>query len=154
MISFTARITKRKILVFIFVLLAIAAILLALFGQGPAEAENPVDGSTSDARIAFLSSFGWNCDPDSESEKDTVIPSVFDDVYQPYNDIQLAQGFDLSPYKGQTAKLYSYQILNYPNSGDNIYASLLVLDGVIIGGDIHSTALDGFMHGFQAVDPQ
>ena len=39
---------------------------------------------------------------------------------------------------------------NYPGYEDLdcIHATLLIYDGQVIGGDICSTQLDGFMHGF------
>ena len=38
-----------------------------------------------------------------------------------------------------------------PTDG-SIRANLLVYDGVVIGGDVCSVALDGFMHGFERPD--
>ncbi|MBR6748707.1 MAG: hypothetical protein IKM07_07185, partial [Clostridia bacterium] len=37
---------------------------------------------------------------------------------------------------------------NYPGGLSDVAANLLILDGEVIGGDISSTLLDGFMHGF------
>ena len=46
-------------------------------------------------------------------------------------------------------KKYTYQILNYPSAekDDIIKADLLVSDGRVIGGDVYSPKLDGFIIG-------
>ena len=59
-------------------------------------------------------------------------------------------GFDLSPYQGQTVDLYCYRLLNYPGTEETVYLALYVSDGRVIGGDIHTAALDGFMHELRA----
>ena len=43
---------------------------------------------------------------------------------------------------------YVYEILNYPDAASPVYASILVYEGHIIGGDITNTAPDGKIHGF------
>lgn len=149
MISFTAKITKTRF----FIALAVILIPLLIFSATYISKNNKPDtttlkASTQAERIAFLKQFGWEVDTDDETIKDTVIPSVFDNVYEAYNSIQKAQGFDLSQYKGRSVKLYSIKIINYPKNSEYVYATLLVLDDKVIGGDIHSTELNGFMHGF------
>ena len=64
--------------------------------------------------------------------------------------MQQAQGFDLLPYAGEKCTQYRYRITNYPNTSDGVFATLLVFEGNIIGGDVASGAEDGFMHGFAA----
>ena len=76
-----------------------------------------------------------------------MIPAQFNDVYTAYNVMQQAQGFDLEPYAGQICTQYVYKVENHPGD-DQVYATLLVYGDEIIGGDIASTAVDGFMHGF------
>ncbi|MBR2893486.1 MAG: DUF4830 domain-containing protein, partial [Clostridia bacterium] len=48
---------------------------------------------------------------------------------------------------------WSYEIKNYPgyeNTDGVIRGNILVYDGIVIGGDICSIELDGFMAGFMA----
>ncbi len=83
---------------------------------------------------------------------EVIIPSEFDDTYKAYNEIQKKQGFDLEKYKGSGVKRWTYEIKNYPGYAEDsgcIRANMLVCDGKVIGGDICSVELDGFMHGFQ-----
>ena len=82
--------------------------------------------------------------------REVVIPAKFNDVYAAYNTMQQAQGFDLLPYAGEKCTQYRYRITNYPNTPDGVFATLLVFEGNIIGGDVASGAEDGFMHGFAA----
>ncbi|MDD7216643.1 MAG: DUF4830 domain-containing protein, partial [Oscillospiraceae bacterium] len=82
---------------------------------------------------------------------EVIIPAEFDRGYEKYNEIQKAQNLDLTPYAGKRAKRWTYNIKNYPGyEGDSgtVQANILVYEGAVIGGDICSTELDGFMQGF------
>ena len=56
-------------------------------------------------------------------------------------------------YKGEDAVQYTYIITDYTddsgNTLDNIRMNLIIVSGRIVGGDICSAALDGFMTGLQ-----
>lgn len=108
-------------------------------------------GETSQERKSFFNHFGWEISDDPLEVKETVIPSEFDESYEKYNNLQKEQGFDLEKYKGVRVKAWSYEILNYPeheNSDGVIRGNLLTHNGKIIGGDVCSIELGGFMHGF------
>ena len=101
--------------------------------------------------LSFISSYGWQVDEEPVEVREVIIPEVFDEVYSNYNEIQLKQGFDLEKYSGQRVKKWTYIIRNYPESSqidDFIRVNVLVCDGAIVGGDVCSVKLDGFMHGF------
>lgn len=106
--------------------------------------------ANAEERIAFFSQFGWEINEEPCEVKEVIIPTEFDETYQSYNELQKSQNLDLENYKGARVKMWSYEILNYPNEDTEaqIRGNILVFDGVVIGGDISSTALDGFMHGF------
>lgn len=111
----------------------------------------PMKGGTHQERADFFSRFGWKIADEPVEIKETVIPEEFDDTYREYNNIQKDQNLDLEKYKGKRVKSWSYEILNYPeyeNSDGTIRGNLLTYEGKIIGGDICSIELDGFMHGF------
>ncbi len=105
--------------------------------------------STPEERAAFLKKCGWEVDIASEEEQLIHIPEHFTAVYQDYNDLQIQQGYDLSLYGGQDCTLYSYTVLNYPDPQQTVIANLYIYRNRIIGGDIHSTNLDGFMIGIK-----
>lgn len=146
MINFTAKLTKQRIAA-IALIIAIPLLFMASVTAVKSNAVTYSDGSTKDLREQFLSSFGWKGDFENETSKTTTIPSEFNDVYTSYNEIQKICGYDLEQYKGKSVTLYSIPITNY-DSNDDVFASILVYENKIIGGDIHSTALDGFMHSF------
>ena len=73
-------------------------------------------------------------------------------MYENYNQVQKAQGCDLSKYGGKKCKRYTYVVKNYPDHPENVRANLLVYKNKLIGGDICSLELDGFLHGL--VPPQ
>lgn len=103
---------------------------------------------TTDGRIAYLAANGWEAEPATETEQTVVLPRVFGGIFADYNGLQRQQGFDLEPYAGLSVTVYNYQITNY-DSADTVYATLYLYKNRIIAGDIHSTSLDGFMHGIR-----
>lgn len=107
---------------------------------------------TADDRLKFISDFGWIVDEDPVEVRQIAIPQEFDDVYNNYNQLQISQGYDLTDFAGRSAKRWTYVIRNYPDVSSNedyVRINLLVCDGKIIGGDVCSIKLDGFMHGFE-----
>ena len=104
---------------------------------------------TNEERIRFLSSFGWETGSEPIEITEVIIPAEFDETYEKYNEIQRSQGLDLRKYKNKRIKRYSYEVKNYPGEIANIRANLLISDGMIVGGDVCSIELGGFMHGFQ-----
>ncbi len=79
--------------------------------------------------------------------REVMIPAQFNDVYENYNAMQQAQGFDLRPYAGEVCTQYKYHITNYPGETE-VFATLLVRGRLIIGGDVACAKAAGFMHGF------
>lgn len=102
-------------------------------------------------RQAFLDEMGWEVGDTFDSAKTVLIPDDWNDVYEQYNNIQLQQGFDLTAYKGRRVDIYTYKIKNYPGheGEEGIICDLMICDGQLIGGDVCSTALDGFMQGLK-----
>lgn len=103
---------------------------------------------TNENRLEFLSQFGWKAKEDAVEEVDVRIPSDFDKIMNAYNEVQKAQGLDLTKYKGKTATRYTYQITNYPDYDGTVYANIIVYKNRVIGGDICSSDVSGFIHGF------
>ena len=108
--------------------------------------------NTPEERLKFISQYGWDVDTEPVEVREVIIPTEFDDTYKSYNEIQLAQGFDLSQHMGERAKRWSYTVKNYKGYENKkcILANILTIDGVVVGGDVCSVELDGFMHGFSA----
>lgn len=122
------------------------AILLAIGNAaGGVEALTTETVSSTEERVEFLRDCGWEVEPNSETLQDIHIPERFTAVYENYNDLQLRQGYDLTEYAGRDCTLYSYTVLNYPDEGQTVIADLYVYKNRVIGGDVHSTNLNGFM---------
>ncbi|MBQ7118423.1 MAG: DUF4830 domain-containing protein [Clostridia bacterium] len=106
---------------------------------------------THEERMTFFSQFGWEIDENPVQVKEVIIPQEFDETYEEYNDIQRQQNLDLEKYKGARVKMWSYNILNYPgyeNTDGIILGNILVYEDIVIGGDVCSSELGGFMHTF------
>ena len=100
---------------------------------------------TEAGRVAWLKGNGWEVETPAQSENRVLIPGTFSQVFSSYNDLQKRQGFDLSRYSGKEVTMYTYRVTNAPASEGEVLAVLYLLDGAIVGGDVHSTALNGFM---------
>ena len=76
------------------------------------------------------------------------IPESFDEIYIAYNKIQREQGMDLLPFAGKTVEQYTYRVTNFPDPNWTVQAVVLVFEGKVIGGDLDTVELDGFLTGF------
>lgn len=102
-------------------------------------------------RQELLKEMGWETDDEPLDRKQITIPEEFNEVYSSYNELQKQQGFDLSKYKGKTCDVYTYRIKNYKGHEDDndVICNLMVCDDKLIGADVCSTQLDGFMQGLK-----
>ncbi len=98
-------------------------------------------------RLEFFGQFGWKTEEKPLRHEKITIPKNFGDVYKNYNEIQKSQGLNLEKHKGEECEVYSYKILNHESSTDAVI-NIIVHDGAVIGGDVSSAAIDGFMTGF------
>jgi len=149
MFILSAKLTRSKLLTLGLICCCLAVVLIVSIPQGDettAKTKN-LKGETNEQRVAYLESFGWDIIDEPTESTEVIIPSEFDETYESYNLLQQTQGFDLSKYKGKRVMRYTYSVKNYPSdSAENVCATLLVSDKKIIGGDISSTSLGGFMH--------
>ena len=131
-----------------------AVLLAALLTVLLLSRRTAISGETLSDRADYAKSLGYTVSADSETVRNIVIPAVFGNVYENYNTMQKECGFDLSLYKGEEAVQYTYSITDYTdesgNTLDNIRMNLIVVGGKIVGGDICSAELDGFMTGLKA----
>ncbi len=105
---------------------------------------------TEEDRIAFLSQFGWEIDPATLETAEITVPDEFDKILKTYNEVQKQQGLDLTKYRGKTVSRFTYEIKNYPGYSGKVYANVIVYKNRVIGGDICSADVNGFIHGFKA----
>lgn len=104
---------------------------------------------TSADAANFLAQFGWTVDGANAKSVTVTIPSEFDKVFAAYNEIQRAQGLDLSKYKKKELTRYTFVVTNYKDYEGTVYANVLVYRNKVVGGDICSADVSGFVHGFE-----
>ena len=119
-----------------------------------AGAQYSIQAGENEQRIDFLKQFGWEVEQEPVSIEEIVIPQQFNQVYERYNELQKTQGMDLTIYAGKTVKKVVYQITNYQRQDTIVHATLLIYHDKVIGGDISSAELDGFMYGFMGEGSQ
>lgn len=127
--------------VLLIAVLVFAARCAVLNAGGEQNAKTPAD------IVKFLAGFGWEVEPVPLSLKNVQIPAEFGEVYEQYNELQKKQGYDLSKYRTEYASSYSFKVNNHPSDGE-VFANVLVIGGRVVGGDICSYNLNGFMTGF------
>ncbi len=155
MLIWTMKFDKKKaafwVIMAALVIIGIILLLGARDHGAGANAAGARTGSavkTEKARVAYLAECGWSVETPALKEETVLIPKQFNAVFETYNALQKQQGFDLSRYAGRKLKLYTYKVVG-SNLGENVIATLYVSGGNVVGGDVHSTALDGFMCGLK-----
>ena len=104
-----------------------------------AENEEQIESFLSDNGISVAG---------TPSCKSIYIPDTFGEVYENYNELQKKQGFDLSAYRSRDAEVYTYSVVSVRGEHkENTEAHIIVCDGIVIGGDVASVAMDGEMTG-------
>ena len=103
----------------------------------------------ADDAASFLAQFGWVVDAGSAETAEVTVPASFDKVFTGYDQLQHAQGLDLSKYKGKRVTRYTFTVTNYADWEGPVYANVLVYRNRVIGGDICSADVNGFIHGFE-----
>ena len=150
MMIMTAKVNMKKILI---VLGAIAALLIGIIAlSGSSETATTsatTTASDNDSRVSFLKSFGWEVTTSPVESGQVRIPTETTEVFDRYNQLQQAQGYDLSQYAGKRVMRYVYKVTNYPGAKDPVYATVLVYKNQIIGGDVTNTASGGRIQSFK-----
>lgn len=148
MIMMTAKVNIKKVLI---ALVAAAAVIIALISLlGGKNTDDVVTTmSDNDSRVHFLESQGWQVTTSPKEASQVKIPTEQTPAYSRYNDLQKSQGYDLSQYAGKTVMRYVYEVQNYPDAEQPVYATLLVYKNQIIGGDVTNTAAKGAVQGLK-----
>lgn len=152
MLIMTTKVDKRKLLIAAAAIIAAIAALIFLGSSSESQPTASVTtspaGDTNDQRVKFLTDLGWDVTTSPAEASEVKIPKGPDEVFDRYNEMQKSQGYDLSKYAGKKVMRYVYQINNFPNAKEPVYATLLVYKDKIIGGDITDTTPGGKVQGF------
>ena len=150
MVIFTAKLNKKLLIAI--AAAAVAIILFVIFlsnrGTGTAITETAAQKlSTPESRVEYLASVGYTVSPEPVRTQEVGIPKEFTEVYDRYNAMQMAQGFDLSKYRGKRVMQYVFRIENWPQDGDPepVCATLLLYKDKLIGGEISRGGENGFL---------
>ena len=100
---------------------------------------------TTEERCAYLASLGLRPDPESEECREVELPAAFDTVLERYNALQRERGFDLRAAAGKSCRCFSYDLVDYPDWDGRVIATIYIFRGRVIGGDIHTADVHGFM---------
>ena len=158
MFVYSVRATTIK---FFGVLCVALAALITLIAFVPTYVENDAAQAASDGAVhydkiktvddaaAFLKQFGWEVDMTTAQTVEVDMPESFDKVFSGYNELQKRQGLDLSKYTGKSVTRYTFTVTNYKDSEGTVYANVLVWRNRVIGGDLCSADVTGFVSGFE-----
>ena len=149
MMVMTARVDKKKVAAVLVGIVAVVAALVLLFGGEKGDAPTASTVSSNDDRVEFLSSFGWEVVTSPVESGQVRLPAADAEVFLRYNSLQKSMGYDLSPFAGKTVMRYVYTVKNYPGATEPVYATVLISNNRVIGGDVTDTSADGVMQTFQ-----
>jgi hypothetical protein len=135
-------------------LIALVPPLQPVAASGEPESEAPLSISyehirTNEDRVAFLAQFGWEVEQTPLEETTATVPTEFDKVFAAYNELQREQGFDLSKYRKKTVTRYTYTLKNFENEEGTVYVNLIIYRNRVIGADICSADVSGFICGLE-----
>ncbi len=91
--------------------------------------------------LDFLDSLGYSPYEKAPEISDIEIPEGFGKVYENYNLLQKEAGFDLTHFRGNTVKRYSFNL----KDEKDLIANILIFEGKICGGDIANISVHGKM---------
>ena len=150
MLVMTAKVNMKKIaLILGITVTAIIALILLFGGSDSTKTTSAAPVSDNDARVKFLTNFGWEVAASPVESGQVRIPEEMTEVFTRYNRLQKTQGYDLATYAGKNVMRYVYKVGNYPDAEEPVYATILVYKNQIIGGDITDTSVGGKVQGFK-----
>ncbi len=152
MFTKSLKLTKKRAaaLLLLLGLFLSAAVVLCSSPRSLLSTGDMLDVSQLKGRMKYLASCGWEVDPDSEEERTVLLPKSFEGAVREYADMQTAQGYDFASYAGLECRQFTYTVTSYEGCTGTVYAVLYVKGTRVIGGDIHSAEINGFMHGIRS----
>ena len=154
MLIVTAKVPRRKLAlgVALAALACCCAVVLNLSTSSSQEVAapgipDPKGVKSNEDRVEYLAGYGWEVNSEPLATQELLIPEEMDESYDEYLALQSQQGFDLTQYAGKRVKRYTYEITNYPTGETGVQANLLIYKNRVIGGEVLSPQMDGFLHG-------
>jgi len=129
---------QRFIILTLIFAIIILAVIFAVFS---------IDKKTNIMITDYIKAAGWQINENPVEISRITIPNEFDSVYDAYNKIQKADGFNLENYKGLNVCRYTYSVLNHKYSGeDKVLVNVFVYKNEIIAADISSNGKNSFIY--------
>lgn len=95
-------------------------------------------------RLCYLNDMGYSTNDCEMTEHIFTIPEKFNNDLLQYNLLQKRFGYDLQKYGRQTVTVYRYNGIRNRNN-ESAVATMWILNGRLIGGDISSSEYGGFV---------
>ena len=145
MMIVTTRFTKKKAVLAVLLLgvvMALAIILTSAHDTAQHQEETVLD--SNEARVSYLSSLGWQVEPEPVETLQFQLPEQLEEPYLSYNELQDSQGFDLSTACGKQVARFTYAVTNYPNRPEGVQLNLYVCEDRPVAGDVFCAGVGGF----------
>ena len=143
MLIWTARVPKRKTIFAALTLAGLTSVLALCFCLYSPASKLP-SLESNDQRVAYLQSLGWEIEPEPMETLQFLMPETLEEPYLTYNELQHAQGFDLSACCGKQVTRYTYAVLNHPDRAEGVQANLYICNEVPVAGDLFCPGENGF----------
>lgn len=140
------RLTRKRAALAVIAAGGLVAALILLLGRGGESRSAPAQPPLPDNadRVAYLKALGWTVEAEPVTTLQFLLPSQLKGDYLTYNELQKAQGFDLSACCGKQVTRYTYTVTNYPGRPEGVQLNLYVCEDLPVAGDIVCTGADGF----------
>lgn len=112
----------------------------------------PVTAPAAADPAAYLQKMGYEVEDQWTALREITVPAEEDAAFAAYNAILQEAGYDLSAYKGERLKCYTYAVLNYPGS-ERVEARVYTYKDRVVAGEIASAEADGFCKGLTPLIP-
>ena len=143
MLIWTAKFSRKKAVAAVIAMGIVMAALIILMGRMDEAAEPPLLTDNTQ-RVTYLQSLGWEVEPEPVETLQFLLPDTLAEPYLSYNQLQTAQGFDLTPCLGKQVSRYNYTVTNYPGRAEGVQANLYICEDRPVAGDICCPGANGF----------
>lgn len=129
------------------------ALLLSIIFLGGGESYLPASASeikfsgikTNEDRVSFIEQFGIDVVDTAKESVEFAVPENFDRIILGYNEIQKAQGLDITKYKNKKVTRYTYEAEGYTGYDGVVYVNLIIYRNTVVACDVSSAEKDGFV---------
>ena len=143
MLIWTAKFSRKKAVAAVIAMGIVMAALIILMGRMDETPEPPLLTDNAQ-RVTCLQSLGGEVKSEPVETLQFLLPDSLAEPYLSYNELQTAQGFDLTPCLGKQVSRYTYTVTNYPDRAEGVQANLYICEDRPVAGDICCPGANGF----------